>query len=754
MHVLPDASMRQRDVANHASQVYFWTTIRKNRSKYNLTRGINQDDVTRILLHELIVAKDLQKTETSLLELPGLRKFYNNLKSDREKENFKKHMRKYINIWNTDCPFEVSTTNRYTIVTHEAAVTARRNIKKGDVIKYLCGNKVAMTPEEESDLDLTRRDFSIVVSSRKKIPSLFLGPARFANHDCNANARLVTRGSDGMEVVAVRNIQEGDEITVTYGDHYFGDNNCECLCLSCENAGRGGWPAQVRSRPVSGTATPLDTDTNPHYSLRSSRRDASRSTLDSASMTPEFRELPPSKRHRVNTAVQLSPANAETSNLGSIGTRRISARITSRLRTEMVPISGRYQAGRLGKTKPSPNNRPSRSSGDLPVKEEDELVTNLKAALNNAKAKSLKNKRKRSFDEISQARLGETNETQMPASTVIAKSIGVQTRPLIDVPESPRTPSNPILAAHKSTTSDLHSSVSASNRTSPYSAPPTSTPLTTISTSGTPNPPKLGLLLVDNTDSDLSDLSPTADIGDSSKSIIHQASKSKSPFLKPPPHGRQRKPSPSLVPTIEAPPTSTDANATTGLPSTRTPGDYVRTPLLLGEKYSRWVDCHTCNNTWVQANGYLTRKECPRCERHSMLYGYRWSKTEKAGKGDEERVMDHRTVHRFLTAEQEKAVRKRGRGLVPNKVDDGKEQEDEGGNGDGDEEEEGEVGKPPKKRTRRATAKAEELNGKGKGKAKGKRKGKVKVAQEKTVKKGKRGRPSKIESNCSKAKSK
>ena len=74
-----------------------------------------------------------------------------------------------------------------------------------------------MTAEEEESIKSTRRDFSIVVSSRNRAASLFLGPARFANHDCGANARLQTAGVAGMEVYAIRDIEIGDEITVTYG---------------------------------------------------------------------------------------------------------------------------------------------------------------------------------------------------------------------------------------------------------------------------------------------------------------------------------------------------------------------------------------------------------------------------------------------------------------------------------------------------------------------------------------------------------
>ena len=79
------------------------------------------------------------------------------------------------------------------------------------------GIQVIMTAEEEEMIKSSRRDFSIVISARKKSASLFLGPARFANHDCDANARLSTYGTAGMEIIAVRDIEVGEEVTVTYG---------------------------------------------------------------------------------------------------------------------------------------------------------------------------------------------------------------------------------------------------------------------------------------------------------------------------------------------------------------------------------------------------------------------------------------------------------------------------------------------------------------------------------------------------------
>jgi histone-lysine N-methyltransferase SUV420H len=99
-------------------------------------------------------------------------------------------------------------------------------------------------------------------------------------------------------------------------------------------------------------------------------------------------------------------------------------------------------------------------------------------------------------------------------------------------------------------------------------------------------------------------------------------------------------------------------------PAVRKPGDYVLTPLLLAQPASAWISCKVCDGFFVQLDAYFTRSSCPRCERHSKLYGYQWPKTDKEGKHDfEERVTDHRTVHRFIRPDEERAIRRRDRGL-------------------------------------------------------------------------------------------
>ncbi|KAJ4303928.1 histone lysine methyltransferase Set9 [Collariella sp. IMI 366227] len=220
---------------------YYWTAIPKNRPSYHPSRGVREEEITKLIQTHLIVDPNLGLAEEKLLATDGLRKFCASLKTPREKDDFKAHLRRYMSIYLPDSPFEVNATNRYTIVTHEASITARRFIRRNETVKYLAGIQVTVTPDEEAQLALRKKDFSLVVSSRSKLTSLFMGPARFANHDCDANARLVTRGQAGIEIIACRDIEVGEEITVTYSESYFGVDNCECLCHTCEKNMANGW---------------------------------------------------------------------------------------------------------------------------------------------------------------------------------------------------------------------------------------------------------------------------------------------------------------------------------------------------------------------------------------------------------------------------------------------------------------------------------------------------------------------------------
>jgi histone-lysine N-methyltransferase SUV420H len=102
-----------------------------------------------VIREQVIWDKDPVEAVQQLLDLPGLRKYVAGLREEKDKEQFKRHLRRYVNIYMPDCPFEVTTTNRYTITDHEASITARRDINPREEIKYLTGVQVAMTEEQE-----------------------------------------------------------------------------------------------------------------------------------------------------------------------------------------------------------------------------------------------------------------------------------------------------------------------------------------------------------------------------------------------------------------------------------------------------------------------------------------------------------------------------------------------------------------------------------------------------------------------------
>ncbi|KAF3896747.1 Histone-lysine N-methyltransferase [Trichophyton interdigitale] len=561
---------------------FFWTTIRKNRTKYFPVRGINEDTITSILLHDVIVAKDVPRAEKKLLALPGLKKFTDRLRSDREREWFRRHLRKYISMYLPDCPFEVTTTNRYTVLTHEAAVSARKFIPSGHPVKYLSGTLVSITKEEENDLDLTKRDFSIVMSTRKKTASLFLGPARFANHDCNANAKLVTRGFESMEVVATQDIDIGDEITVSYGDNYFGEDNCECLCHSCELAQRNGWSSPTASRVnswVHSSSEFADTSEQPP----SSSNGCEKHDLETDS---EFSDGFLGKRRKVerkSSNLRLQESVDDTVDVDANANQKSPSPVTN----TCSPLAGDAEESN-DSTLPGGNNTKNKcSTADIPLCDEE-----VSAACRASRDTSIENSSGQSS--------GSTAATSCPGSG----------------DQAPLAPE-----AEESTTKE---------------------PGKTEKIPELQLKPPFPQIILGDSETDLSDLSTVSEPVESE--TTNDAPRPKRKYKK---RGLP-------LPVVEEPP----------IFKVRVPGDYTKTSVLLVQRCDRWVECQTCGDWFVQGEAYFTRKECPRCERHSKLYGYRWPKTDKEGRRDkEERVMDHRTIHRFLTNDDESRLDRRGRGL-------------------------------------------------------------------------------------------
>lgn len=492
------------------------------------------------------------------------------MKTDKEKEDFRRHLRRYAQIYLPDCPFEVNSTNRYTIVTQEAAITARRYIRRNESVKYLSGIQVVITPDEEKEISTRKKDFSIVVSSRNKCTSLFMGPARFANHDCDANAKLVTTSHAGIEIIATKNIDVGDEITVTYGENYFGEDNCECLCQACETALRNGWEPEDGATPVE---ISIEEAKSESYSLRrrKMRDDSVGDSSRNSSATPVLRPKIPKTRA---SSSRLNPS-------------RSSPAVDSP--TPDITPSGRKRPIDALATPPF-----------TPAKRMKHLIPTVRAmSRGSSSSRSESSSRGDAADTDVTSPDKESPPPQMP------------------------TPSKELRSSKK---------------------PVDLTPMALETILNTPTeecPPALPAVTASVETIDVIDLTSNEE-EELEEELEEEAEEATEKAPKPRKKYERR----------------VFIKETTPEARLRTPGDYTLTPLLLAEPTMAWIQCGNCPTYFVQKDSYFTRSSCPRCERHSMIYGYIWPKTDKAGHKDrEERVLDHRTIHRFLDSHDERRAR-------------------------------------------------------------------------------------------------
>ncbi|XP_058810331.1 histone-lysine N-methyltransferase Suv4-20-like [Phymastichus coffea] len=140
----------------------------------------------------------------------------------------------YLKLINPIITIKVMETTRYNTSSKQIKVVATQNIKKNSVINELIGFTVWLSKTDEENLKLAKNDHSIMYSERKKKSKLLFGPASFINHDCLANSQYFQNGKN-IYIKTIKDISKGNEITCYYGSNFFGDNNTNCECETCEN---------------------------------------------------------------------------------------------------------------------------------------------------------------------------------------------------------------------------------------------------------------------------------------------------------------------------------------------------------------------------------------------------------------------------------------------------------------------------------------------------------------------------------------
>ncbi|RMZ83067.1 hypothetical protein DV738_g1409, partial [Chaetothyriales sp. CBS 135597] len=593
---------------------YYKARIRKNKPKHIPVRGIKEDEIPQILLHHVIVAKDVVAAEKAIMRLPGLVRYFKGLRNKQKQDNFLTHLRKFIYMYQTDCPFEISTTNRYTITSYEAAVTARRRIKQGEYIKYLTGTLVPLTTEESINLDLTNRNFSIVVTGRKKSDQIFLGPARFANHDCDSNARLVMKGTESMEVIAVKNIEVGEEITVSYGDNYFGPDNAECLCHTCELEERNGWTSPaVAAQSKAASSTP---EVEPHGSERTTAKKRKRE----GSATPP--KLQPNGLKRLKTLA--SP---------------------SKLQYSWTPPSTSESDLAQDEADNPLNAQPSSRSTPSVIQEPKQ---NLDIPPTSSKASTQLPK---SFPLTPSATSNSSHDCELDALAEATELLQTP-RPVsikLETVEKTAVESDELPPADTS----IHATGAADDNDRDSLRPQSSsTPTPQSRRVGLPSPPQTVNNLSMTKVSTLYEL-PPSDSDPTSELLSITAAPA----------------APTIIPSIEPTPRKPKARRTSAAPSVTTtsdvvriPGDYILTRKLLAQPHDRWLLAREKE----KRNGPGRPREQGSTPAQPKYSAYR--RQGRAGKGswvegggdEEERVMDHRTIHRFVLPEEERELSRKG----------------------------------------------------------------------------------------------
>lgn len=204
--------------------------------------------VRRLVASKLGAQNAVRQAVDDLLALPSVR-YYLKPYTQKQINAFATHASRYFELYNPAGCIEIAHTSRYSHRTgkSELCILATRSLAPGVVIIELKGSMAHLSKEEDKELKRTdlrnidiRRDFSVIHSRQMKKNHLFLGPARFVNHDCDNNCELFREGKY-ITFRTLRAISVGEEITAHYGDGYFGGRNRHCLCETCEKNGRGGY---------------------------------------------------------------------------------------------------------------------------------------------------------------------------------------------------------------------------------------------------------------------------------------------------------------------------------------------------------------------------------------------------------------------------------------------------------------------------------------------------------------------------------
>ena len=215
---------------------------RKKLSKVELA---DMDEDTRVRIKEILdgvkSSRDSDEVVDQLLNLPWTKVVTRNM-GGQEKKILKTHLVRYLEGFQTEnAEFKIEKTDRYAMEGFQGAkIVAGKEVKKGAKITSLRGATAPISPEQEKALGDRGVDTSCVMwSNVSKSQLIISGPTCFINHDHDPNCTWFVLSKGEICFEATRRIAEGEEMTIDYGRGYFGRDDKDCACLTCEEQEKG-----------------------------------------------------------------------------------------------------------------------------------------------------------------------------------------------------------------------------------------------------------------------------------------------------------------------------------------------------------------------------------------------------------------------------------------------------------------------------------------------------------------------------------
>ena len=155
-----------------------------------------------------------------------------------EDPHFQLQLKFYLNFLHGQSVLKVAKSDRYSLDgSRGSKIIAAQQLKRGKKLNVLQGQMAVLT-EEESKTQMFWGDNDYSMMDINDESHLFLGPCAIVNHECSPNIKLFKER--GLYIFKVcRNIDKDEEVSWSYGPHYFGINNQFCECPKCEKKKKG-----------------------------------------------------------------------------------------------------------------------------------------------------------------------------------------------------------------------------------------------------------------------------------------------------------------------------------------------------------------------------------------------------------------------------------------------------------------------------------------------------------------------------------